>query len=65
MRRSQPQPQPEASFRPEGGEPPRDGRREGFRPRRRRPYRERGDRPAGAPEGGSPQPEGAGAGGEE
>jgi hypothetical protein len=58
------EPQPEANFRPEGGEPPREGRREGFRPRRRRPYRERGDRP-GAPEGGSPQPEGAGAGGEE
>ena len=48
---SQPQPQPEANFRPEGGEPPRDGRREGFRPRRRRPYRDRGER-AGAPEGG-------------
>lgn len=62
---SQPQAQPEAGFSPEGGEPPRDGRREGFRPRRRRPYRERGDRGAGAPEGGSPQPEGAGAGGEE
>jgi hypothetical protein len=59
------QPQPEAGLRPEGGEPPREGRREGFRPRRRRPYRERGDRPAGAPEGGSPQPEGAGAGGDE
>ena len=56
----QPEPQPEASLRPEAGEPPREGRREGFRPRRRRPYRERGDRPA-APEGGSPQPEGAGA----
>jgi hypothetical protein len=60
----QPQLQPEAALRPEGGEPPREGRREGFRPRRRRPYRERGDRP-GAPEGGSPQPEGAGVGGEE
>jgi len=60
----QPQVQPEAGFSPEGGEPPREGRREGFRPRRRRPYRERGDR-GGATEGGSPQPEGAGAGGEE
>jgi hypothetical protein len=58
----QAQPQPEAGFRPEGGEPPREGRREGFRPRRRRPYRERA---AGAPEGGGPQPEGAGAGGED
>jgi hypothetical protein len=57
----QAQPQPEAGFRPEGGEPPREGRREGFRPRRRRPYRERGDR-AGATEGSSPQPESAGAG---
>lgn len=62
----QAQPQPEANLRPEGEQPPREGRREGFRPRRRRPYRERGDRP-GAPEGGSPQPEsaGAGAGGDE
>ncbi len=60
----QPQAQPEAASRPEGGEPPRDGRREGFRPRRRRPYRERGDR-AASPEGGSPQPEGAPTGGEE
>jgi hypothetical protein len=58
----EPQPQPDANFRPEGEQPPREGRREGFRPRRRRPYRDRGER---APEGGSPQPEGAGAGGEE
>lgn len=59
----QPQPQPEANFRPEGGEPPREGRREGFRPRRRRPYRDRGER-SGHPDGGPP-PGSAGAGGEE
>lgn len=61
----EPQPQPDVAFQPEGGEPPREGRREGYRPRRRRPYRERGERSAN-PEGGSaPEPEGAGAGGEE
>lgn len=59
------QPQPDVSLQPEGGEPPREGRREGFRPRRRRPYRERGERSAN-PEGDSaPQPEGASAGGDE
>ena len=55
------QPQPDANFRPEGDQP--QGRREGFRPRRRRPYRDRGER-GGEPQGGGPT-EGAGPGGEE
>jgi hypothetical protein len=62
----QPEPQPasaEMAPRAEGDQAPREGRREGFRPRRRRPYRDRGERAPNA-EGGAP-PEGAPAGGEE
>jgi hypothetical protein len=59
----EPQPQPEARAA-EGEQAPREGRREGFRPRRRRPYRERGERAAGGAEGGG-EPQGAPAGGEE
>ena len=52
------QPQPEAGA--DGEQPGREGRRENFRPRRRRPYRER----AASPEAGA-QPEAAPAGGGE
>lgn len=55
------QPQPEAAFQAEGDEQPREGR--SFRSRRRRPYRDRGDR-GGQSQGGGPV-EGAGAGGDE
>ncbi|HET7717647.1 MAG TPA: DUF4167 domain-containing protein [Bauldia sp.] len=61
----QPESQPETQFRPEGGESPqREGRREGgFRSRRRRPYRDRGERGGEAQGGG--QPDAAGAGSDE
>jgi hypothetical protein len=61
----EPQPQADLSLQPDVGEPPREGRREGFRPRRRRPYRERGERSGNSEAASAPQPEGAGAGGDE